>query len=73
MILTVVILVLFALFWVAELVAHLTKYKYGMTLSALVWKLERETKGHGLLSVWPRIVIAALVALLFTHLEFQVP
>lgn len=69
MILSTVILVLFALFWVAELVAHLTVYRYGKTLSAMLWALEAQ-KTYG---IYVRIVIGALVAVLFTHLEFQVP
>jgi hypothetical protein len=68
-ILTIVILVLFALFWIAELVAHATKYKYGSTLSALIWKFE-VSRNWG---IAVRVVIGVLVALLFTHLEFQLP
>jgi hypothetical protein len=72
--LTITILGLFGLFWLAEIIAHVTKYKYGSTLSALVWKFERWSRGHGFIfGLWPRILIGLLCALLFTHLEFQIP
>lgn len=69
MILSIVILVLFALFWVAEMVAHLTVYRFGKTLSAMIWALEGQAKW----GIPVRIVIAALCALLFTHLELHIP
>ena len=69
MILTVVILVLFALFWLAELIAHVTRYRYGSTLSNLIWLVEAQRK-YGLAV---RVIVGLLVATLFTHLEFQLP
>jgi hypothetical protein len=68
MILTIVILVLFGLFWLAELVAHFTKYEFGPTLSAIIWKLE-----SGKLGLLVKIITGILVAVLFTHLEFHLP
>jgi hypothetical protein len=69
MILTIIILILFALFWVAELVAHVTRYRYGQTLSAKIWMYEASRK-YG---TAVRVTVGALVALLFTHLEFHLP
>lgn len=69
MIATIVILVLFAAFWGVELFAHVTKYRYGRTLSALIW-LAMRSRGWGTLV---RVVVGLLVAVLFTHLEFQTP
>lgn len=68
MILTGVILGLFGLFWLAELVAHASRYAWGPTLSGLIWRLEATRWG-----LVVRIVIGLLVATLFTHLEFQIP
>lgn len=69
MIVTYVILALFASFWGVELYAHVTKYRYGRTLSALIWLAMRSRKWGTLV----RVVVGLLVAVLFTHLEFQHP
>lgn len=69
MVVTYVILALFASFWGVELYAHVTKYRYGRTLSALIWLAMRNRKWGALV----RVVIGLLVAILFTHLEFQLP
>jgi hypothetical protein len=64
--LTALTIVLLAVFGVVDAGAHFTKYKYGETFSAFIWWLLRK------LPVM-RVVIGAAIAVLFTHLEFQVP
>jgi hypothetical protein len=46
--------------------AHFTAYRYGETVSASIWWLERR---------YPvlHILVGLVLAVLFTHLEFQVP
>lgn len=53
-------------FTVVDYVAHKTKYKYGETVSASIWWLEK---------IFPvtRAIIAAVLIIGFTHLEFRVP
>lgn len=69
MIVTYIILTLFAAFWGTELYAHLMKYRGGPTLSALIWLAMRNRKWGGIV----RVIVGLLVAVLFTHLEFQTP
>jgi hypothetical protein len=57
---------LLVLFAGGDVVAHFTKYKYGETVSASLWWLEK---------VFPvsRVLIGLVLAVLFTHLEFHLP
>lgn len=64
--LTAALLGLIALFAGGDLAAHFTKYKYGETVSAWVWWLEKAFP-------FTRLVVGAILAILFTHLEFRVP
>jgi len=64
--LTYILLGLLATFWAGDAVAHFTRYKYGETVSAAIWWLEKR-------SILFRILVGLSVAVLFTHLEFQIP
>ena len=65
--LTDIILALFAAFWAVEGVAHFTNYRYGKTLSALIWVEEKHYP------VAARVVVGALLAVLASHLELHFP
>lgn len=60
------IIVTFAVFWILEIVAHFTHYRYGPTLSARIWRLEQ--RYH-----WTRLIVFGLVVILGTHLELHIP
>jgi len=64
--LTIIALVLQGLFWSVDIAAHITKYRYGKTVSALTWWLEKR---------YPVVhwVVGLALVILFTHLEFQTP
>lgn len=64
--LTFALLGLVVAFAGGDAAAHFTKYEYGETVSAFIWWLE------GKMPVF-RVVIAAGLAVLFTHLEFRIP
>lgn len=54
------------LFAGGDAAAHFTKYKYGETVSASIWWME---KRYPVL----HIVTGLVLVVLFTHLEFQLP
>lgn len=65
-ILTGLTVVLLAVFGLVDAEAHFTKYQYGETFSAFCWWLIKK--------FWPmRIVFGVAIAVLFTHIEFQIP
>lgn len=57
---------LLAVFAGGDALAHFTHYRYGETVSASIWWMERR---------YPvlHIVTGLVLAVLFTHLEFQLP
>lgn len=57
---------LLVLFAGGDAAAHFTRYRYGETVSASIWWLERRFPIF-------HLAVGALLALLFTHLEFQIP
>lgn len=65
-VLTGLTIALLAVFGVVDATAHFTKYQYGETFSAFIWWLLRRLP-------FMRVVIGLAIAVLFTHLEFQVP
>lgn len=64
--LTALTIVLLAVFGAVDAEAHFTKYQYGETFSAFIWWLLKRLP-------FMRVVIGLAIAVLFTHLEFQVP
>lgn len=64
--LTDLLVALLGLFLVLDGVAHVTRYKYGETFSALCWYLEHKYP-------WMHIVLGLLIVVLFTHIEWRVP
>jgi len=64
--LTALTIVLLVLFGVADLEAHMTNYEHGETFSAFIWWLEGKAP-------FVRVLVAAAVLTLFTHLVFQKP
>lgn len=65
-ILTALTIVILAVFGLVDAEAHFTKYQYGETFSAFIWWLLKRLP-------FMRVVIGLAIAVLFTHLEFQVP
>jgi hypothetical protein len=57
---------LLLLFAGGDAAAHFTKYKYGETVSASLWYLQRRFPIF-------HIVIGLVLAVLFTHLEWHLP
>jgi hypothetical protein len=57
---------LIALFAGGDALAHFTQYRHGETVSASIWWLERRYPAF-------HVIVGALLAVLFTHLEFQLP
>lgn len=64
--LTFALLGLVVAFAGGDATAHFTKYQYGETVSAFLWGLEKRMP-------FMRVVIGLALAVLFTHLEFQLP
>ncbi len=64
--LTASLIGLLGLFGAGDALAHFTKYKYGETFSAAVWWLEKRFPVF-------HLVVGVALAVLFTHLEWQVP
>ena len=65
-VLTGLTIALLAIFGVVDAEAHFTKYQYGETFSAFIWWLLRKLP-------FMRVIVGVAIAVLFTHLEFQVP
>lgn len=64
-VLTAALWLLLAVFVGGDAVAHFTGYKYGETVSASIWSMEK---------FWVvRVIVGVVLAGLFTHLEFQLP
>jgi hypothetical protein len=57
---------LLVIFVGGDAAAHFTKYKYGETVSASLWYLQRRFPIF-------HIVIGLVLAVLFTHLEWHLP
>jgi hypothetical protein len=57
---------LLVIFAGGDAAAHFTKYKYGETVSASLWYLQRRFPIF-------HIVIGLVLAVLFTHLEWHLP
>jgi hypothetical protein len=57
---------LLVLFAGGDAAAHFSKYKYGETVSASIWWLERRFPVF-------HILVGIVLAVLFTHLEWKVP
>lgn len=64
--LTIALWSLLAVFAGGDAAAHFTHYKYGETVSASIWWLERRFPIF-------HIAVGLVLAVLFTHLEFQIP
>lgn len=64
--LTYALIGLLALFAGGDAAAHFTRYRYGETVSAAIWWLERRFPLF-------HLAVGLLLALLFTHLEWHLP
>jgi len=64
--LTDLVVAVLGLFLVLDGVAHLSRYRYGETFSALIWYCEHRWP-------WVHLIVGVLLVVLFTHLEFRVP
>jgi len=64
--LTLALWALIALFAGGDAAAHFTKYKYGETVSASIWWMEKRFPAL-------HVILGLLLAVLFTHLEFRLP
>jgi hypothetical protein len=64
--LTIALWGLLAAFAAGDALAHFTHYRYGETVSASLWWLQRRYPVF-------HVVIGLILATLFTHLEFHLP
>lgn len=64
--LTVILWGLLVLFAAGDTIAHFTRYKYGETVSASIWWLEKKFPVT-------RLIVFAVLSLLIVHLELRWP
>lgn len=64
--LTYLLWAILGLFAAGDAAAHFTNYRFGETVSASIWALEKRLP-------FARVIVALVLAVLFTHLELHFP